>query len=85
MEFNENKKYLDFVMQKKKANLAAFDKIVQIDEDKQWQKTQEVWMKEEQARIDLLRSVYKEREEAIILKSNLYEHKVFNSINKLIC
>lgn len=56
-------------MQKKRADLAAFDKLAQIEAEKQWHKTQEVWMKEEQARIDLLRSVYKEREEAVKFKS----------------
>jgi len=59
------------VTNKKKADLAAFDRIAQVEAEKQWQKTQEVWMKEEQARINLLRSVYKEREEALKYKSNL--------------
>lgn len=56
-------------MNKRKADLAAFDRLAQIEAEKQWQKTQEVWMREEQARIDLLRSVYKEREEALKYKS----------------
>lgn len=59
-------------MQKRKADLAVFDKIAQFEADKQWQKTKEVWMREEQARIDLLRSVYKEREEAVKFKSKIY-------------
>ena len=59
-------------MQKRKADLAAFDKIAEIEADKQWQKTKEVWMREEQARIDLLRSVYKEREEAVKFKSKKF-------------
>ncbi len=58
-------------MQKRKADLTAFDKIAEIEADKQWQKTKEVWMREEQARIDLLRSVYKEREEAVKFKSKI--------------
>jgi len=59
-------------MNKRKADLAAFDRLAQKEAEKQWQKTQEVWMREEQARIDLLRSVYKEREEALKYKSNIF-------------
>jgi len=59
-------------MQKRKADLAAFDKIAEREAEKQWQKTREVWMREEQARIDLLRSVYKEREEAVKFRSKIH-------------
>lgn len=47
------------------------DKLTQIESDKQWAKTEEQWMKEEAARIELLKQVYKERELAIYHKSNL--------------
>lgn len=61
---------MDFITSKKKADLAAFDRLAHIEQEKQWQKTQEVWIREEQARIDLLRSVYRDREEALKYKSN---------------
>lgn len=59
------------MLNKKKADLAIFDKLAEIEADKQWKKTQELWMKEEQARIDLLRNVYKEREDALKYKSKI--------------
>ena len=71
LDYEENKKYLEYVLNKKKADLATLDKIAQREAEKQWQKTSEVWMREEQARIDLLRSVYKEREEALKYKSKI--------------
>lgn len=68
-EFAQNKKYLEYVMSQKKEAEAWMDKLAQMEADKQWQKTQEQWMKEEEARIELLKQVYKEREEAIKHKS----------------
>jgi hypothetical protein len=46
-----------------------YDKIAQEEQDKQFQKIQAVWIKEENDRIELLKKVYKNREEAIKLKS----------------
>jgi hypothetical protein len=68
-EFHQNKKYLEYVMNQKKEAEAWMDKLTQIEADKQWQKTQEHWMKEEESRIQLLRKVYMEREEAVKYKS----------------
>lgn len=68
-EFHQNKKYLEYVMNQKKEAEAWMDKLAQIEADKQWQRTQEQWMKEEEARIQLLKQVYKEREEAVRFKS----------------
>jgi hypothetical protein len=56
-------------MNQKREAEAWIDKLAQIEADKQWAKTQDVWMKEEAARIDLLKKVYKEREEALKYKS----------------
>jgi len=68
LEFAQNKKYLEYIMNQKKEAEAWMDKLAQIEADKQFNKDQEQWMKEEGARIELLKKVYKEREEAIKLK-----------------
>jgi hypothetical protein len=77
MEFSQNKKYLEYVMNQKKEAEAWMDKLAQIEADKQFAKQQEVWMKEEAARIELLKKVYAEREEAVKYKSifNIYKHQ----------
>lgn len=67
-EFFQNKKYLEFVINQKKEAEAWMDQIVKEEADKLWKKEQEAWMKQENARIELLKQVYKEREEAIINK-----------------
>jgi len=59
-------------LEQKKKKEADYDKIALIEEEKQWKKTSDLWAMEEKARIDLLRSVYKEREEAIMLKSKFF-------------
>jgi len=46
-----------------------YDKIAQEEQDKQFLKIQAIWIKEENERIELLKKVYKNREEAIMLKS----------------
>jgi hypothetical protein len=63
---------LEFALEQKKKKEADFDKIANIEEEKQWKKISDLWELEEKARIDLLRSVYKEREEALMLKSKFY-------------
>jgi len=73
LEFAQNKKYLEYIMNQKKEAEAWMDKLAQIEADKQFNKDQEQWMKEEGARIELLKKVYKEREEAIKLKKNSNE------------
>lgn len=69
LEFSQNKKYLDYVLGKKKEAEMVFDKIAQEEAEKQFQKVQAVWLKEEAERIELLKQVYKEREEAVNRKS----------------
>jgi hypothetical protein len=71
-EFQQNKNYLEYIMNQKKEAEAWMDKLAQMDSDKQWQRTQEVWMKEEAARIELLKQVYREREQAIYHQSNSF-------------
>jgi hypothetical protein len=70
IECQQNNKYLEYVMNKKKDEEAWLEKLAQIEADKQWHRTQEQWMKEEAAKIELLKQVYKEREEAVKNKSN---------------
>lgn len=60
---------MDFVLSKKKEAELVFDKIAQEEAEKQFQKVQSIWMKEEAERIELLKQVYKEREEAVNHKS----------------
>ncbi len=60
---------MEFALEQKKKKEADFDKIAHLEEEKQWKKISDMWELEEKARIDLLRSVYKEREEALLLKS----------------
>jgi len=67
-EFYQNKQYLEFIMNQKKEAEAWMDQIVKDEADKQWRKEQEAWMKQENARIELLKRVYKEREDAIKYK-----------------
>jgi hypothetical protein len=71
LEFSENKKYLDYILSKKKEASIIFDKISQEEQDKQFQKVQANWIKEENERIELLKKVYNNREEAVRLKSKL--------------
>lgn len=59
-------------MSKKKEAELMIDKIAQSEADKQWFKIQNVWIKEEAERIELLKKVYKEREEAVYYKSRFY-------------
>ena len=67
-EFEQNKKYLEYVMNQKKKAEIWMDKIAQEEADKEYKKEQEEWFKEDQKRIQLLKDVYKEREEALKLQ-----------------
>lgn len=70
-EFHQNKKYLEFVMNQKKEAEAWMDKIVAEEADKKWRKEQDAWIKQENARIELMKHVYKERENAIYRKRKI--------------
>ena len=47
------------------------DRVAKEEADKKWRKEQEDWMKQENSRIELLKQVYKEREQAIKFKKNV--------------
>ena len=72
-EFHENKKYLEYVMNQKKEAELWMDKIAQEEADKEYKKEMEEWQKEENKRIQLLKDVYKGREEALKYKKEQRE------------
>ena len=71
-EFKQNKKYLEFIMSKKKEAEIWMDKIAQAEADREYKKEQE-WRQEDQKRIELLKDVYKGREQALIYQKKLKE------------
>ena len=72
-EFEQNKKYLEYVMNQKKEAEIWMDKIAQEEADKAYKKEQEEWMKEDAKRIELLKDVYKGREKALLYQKKLKE------------
>ena len=74
-EYYENKKYLEYVMNQKKEAELWMDKIAQQEADKEYEKEQRQWMKEEAARIELLKQVYQDRANAIMQKKNKSEEE----------
>ena len=72
-EFKQNKKYLEFIMSKKKEDEIWMDKIAQAEADREYKKEQEKWRQEDQKRIELLKDVYKGREQALIYQKKLKE------------
>ena len=74
-EFYENKKYLEYVINQKKEAELWMDKIAQEESDKDYQKQMEDWKKQEAKRIQLLRDVYKGREDAIKYKKQQLENE----------
>ena len=72
-EFHENKKYLEYVMNQKKEAELWMDKIAQDEADKAYKKEMEQWKKDEDKRIQLLKDVYKGREDALRYKKQQLE------------
>ena len=60
--------------QKKEAEI-WMDKIAQAEADREYKKEQEKWRQEDQKRIELLKDVYKGREEALIYQKKLKEEE----------
>ena len=58
------------------------DKLAQEEADKQYRKEMEQWMKEEQARINLLKSVYADRAKAVMEKKYIRDEEKLNLINE---
>ena len=74
-ELYENKKYLEYVMNRKKEAELWMDKIAQEEADKEYKKEMEEWKKQEDKRIQLLKDVYKGREDAIKYKKQQIENE----------
>ena len=74
-EFKQNKKYLEYIMNQKKEAEIWMDKIAQAEADREYKKEQEKWRQEDQKRIELLKNVYKGREEALIYQKKLKEEE----------
>jgi len=74
-EFYENKKYLEYVLSQKKEAELWMDKIAQDEADKEYKKQMEDWKKQEDKRIQLLKDVYKGREEALKYKKQILENE----------
>lgn len=74
-EFAENKKYLEYVMNQKKEAEAWMDKLAQEEADRAYKKEMEDWKKEEDKRIQLLKDVYKGREDALRYKKQQLENE----------
>ena len=74
-EFHENKKYLEYVINQKKEAELWMDKIAQEEADKEYQKEMEDWKKQEDKRIQLLKDVYKGREDALKYKKQQIENE----------
>ena len=74
-EFAENKKYLEYVMNQKKEAEAWMDKLAQEEADRHYKKEMDEWKKEEDKRIQLLKDVYKGREDALRYKKQQLENE----------
>jgi hypothetical protein len=72
-EFEQNKKYLEYIMNQKKEAEIWMDKIAQDEADREYKKQQDEWMKEDAKRIQLLKDVYKGREEALKYQKKIKE------------
>ncbi len=74
-DFYENKKYLEYVINQKKEAELWMDKIAQEEADKEYKKEMEEWKKQEDKRIQLLKDVYKGREDALKYKKQQIENE----------
>ena len=72
-EFEQNKKYLEYIMNQKKEAEIWMDKIAQEESNRKYQKEQQEWLKEDKKRIELLKDVYKGREEALRYQKRIRE------------
>ena len=72
-EFQQNRVYLEYIMNQKKEAEIWMDKIAQDEAEYEYKKEQEKWNKEDQKRIELLKDVYKEREKALIYQKKIKE------------
>ena len=72
-ELKQNSEFLKYKMQLKKEEEEWMDKLADEEREKQYEKEQKQWLKEQAARIELMKEVYKSRAEEIMRKKNLEE------------
>jgi hypothetical protein len=72
-ELLQNAKFLQYKMKLKKEEEAWMDKLADEERERQYKKEQNQWLKEQAARIELMKEVYKSRAEEIMRKKNLEE------------
>ena len=71
-ELMKNADFLKYKMKLKKEEEEWMDKLADEEAERQYQKEQEKWLKEQAARIQLMKDVYKDRAEAIMRKKKNY-------------
>ena len=69
----KNSEFLKYKMQQKKEEEEWMDKLADEERERQYEKEQKQWLKEQAARIELMKEVYKSRAEEIMRKKNLEE------------
>ena len=74
-EVLKNSEFLQYKMQLKKEEEAWMDKLAEEEREKQYQKEQEKWLKEQAARIELMKDVFIDRAEAVMRKKNIEEQE----------
>ena len=74
-EVLKNLEFLQYKMKQKKEEEEWMDKLAEEEREKQYQKEQEKWLKEQAARIELMKDVFKDRAEAIMRKKNIEEEE----------
>ena len=72
-DFQKNRQFLEYKMKQQKENEMWMDKLAQEEADRQYQKEQEKWLKNEAARIELMKQVYADRAQSLLNKKNLEE------------
>ena len=75
-EILKNSEFLQYKMMKqKKEEEEWMNKLAEEEREKQYQKEQEKWLKEQAARIEMMKDVFKDRAEAIMRKKNIEEEE----------
>ena len=72
-ELLKNQNFLKYKMQMKKEEEEWMDKLADEERERQYQKEQEKWLKEQAARIELMKDVYRDRAEAVMRKKQIEE------------
>ena len=71
----KNAEFLKYKIQQKKEEEAWMDKLAEEERERQYQKEQEKWLKEQAARIELMKDVFRDRAEAVMRKKNIEEEE----------